>query len=78
MFEGVPAPAEPRDHGPQTGFFLVSLEREVEPTLARLAELGFADGVRRISMPAPRGKTVAMAVITAPDGIRVELIGPPR
>jgi len=29
-------------------------------------------------MPAPGGKTVAMAVITAPDGVRVELIGPPE
>ena len=28
-------------------------------------------------MPAPEGKTVAMAVITAPDGVRVELIGRP-
>jgi glyoxylase I family protein len=46
--------------------------------LAGLAELGFADGVRRIEMPAPGGKTVAMAVITAPDGVRVELIGPPE
>jgi hypothetical protein len=34
--------------------------------------------VRRIEMPAPGGKTVAMAVITAPDGVRVELVGPPQ
>ena len=47
-------------------------------TLEGLAELGFDDGVRRIEMPAPGGKTVAMAVITAPDGVRVELIGPPE
>ena len=46
-------------------------------TLAGLAALGFDDGVRRIEMPAPGGKTVVMAVITAPDGVRVELIGPP-
>ena len=26
--------------------------------------------------PAPGGKTVAMAVVTAPDNVRVELIGP--
>jgi glyoxylase I family protein len=38
----------------------------------------FEDGVRRIEMPAPGGKTVLMAVITAPDGVRVELIGPPE
>ena len=34
------------------------------------------DGVRRISVAAATGKTVAMAVITAPDGVVVELIGP--
>jgi glyoxylase I family protein len=32
--------------------------------------------VRRISVPAPAGTTVPMAVITAPDGVLVELIGP--
>ncbi len=63
--------------GPRHGFFLVSLERDVEATLAHLAELGFADDVRQISMPAPGGKTVAMAVLTDPDGVRVELIGAP-
>jgi catechol 2,3-dioxygenase-like lactoylglutathione lyase family enzyme len=70
---GVPAPDEPA-----LGFFLLSLERDVDATLTGLAELGFADGVRRIEMPAPGGKSVAMAVITAPDGVRVELIGPPE
>jgi catechol 2,3-dioxygenase-like lactoylglutathione lyase family enzyme len=69
--------ARPSPDGPAFGFFLLSLERDVEPTLARLAGLGFDEGVRRIEMPAPGGKTVAMAVITAPDGVRVELIGPP-
>jgi glyoxylase I family protein len=43
-----------------------------------LAGLGFTDGVRRISVPGPGGKSVAMAVITAPDGFRVELIGAPE
>jgi catechol 2,3-dioxygenase-like lactoylglutathione lyase family enzyme len=61
---------------PAFGFFLLSLQRDVDATLAELARLGFDDGVRRISMPAPGGKTVAMAVINAPDGVRVELIGP--
>jgi catechol 2,3-dioxygenase-like lactoylglutathione lyase family enzyme len=70
--------ATPPSGRPSIGFFLLSLQREVESTLARLAGLGFADGVRRIDMPAPGGKTVAMAVITAPDGVRVELIGPPQ
>lgn len=62
--------------GPAAGFFLVSLNRDVDPTLTRLAGLGFADGVRRIVVRAPKGKQVEMAVVTAPDGVRVELIGP--
>jgi catechol 2,3-dioxygenase-like lactoylglutathione lyase family enzyme len=76
VFEGAAAPP-PAVTGPAVGFFLVSLQREVEPTLARLGELGFTEGLRRISMPAPGGKEVQMAVISAPDGVRVELIGPP-
>lgn len=75
-FDGV-EPAVPVPPGPRHGFFLLSLEREVEPTLAALAAAGFTDDVRRISMPAPDGRTVAMAVITAPDGVLVELIGAP-
>jgi glyoxylase I family protein len=62
--------------GPAAGFFLVSLNRDVDPTLTRLAGLGFAGGVRRIVVPAPKGRQVKMAVVTAPDGVRVELIGP--
>jgi catechol 2,3-dioxygenase-like lactoylglutathione lyase family enzyme len=61
---------------PRHGFFLLSLEREVDPTLSALAALGFTDGVRRITVPAPGGKTVTMAVVTAPDSVLVELIGP--
>ncbi|MCW2661745.1 MAG: hypothetical protein JWP83_2897 [Mycobacterium sp.] len=63
---------------PRRGFFLLSLQREVDETLSALAALGFADGVRRVSMPAPGGTTVPMAVITAPDGVLVELIGPAK
>jgi len=70
------APAPPQR--PRRGFFLLSLQREVDETLSALAALGFADGVRRVSMPAPGGTTVPMAVITAPDGVLVELIGPAR
>ena len=55
---------------------MLSLQRDVDATLSGLAALGFTDGVRRITMPAPGGKTVPMAVITAPDGVLVELIGP--
>ncbi len=68
-----PAPAAPRH-----GFFLLSLQREVDETLSALNELGFCDGVRRITVAAPGDKAVAMAVITAPDGVLVELIGPAR
>lgn len=71
-------PAPPQQDAPAFGFFLVSLQRDVDATLAALAALGFDEGVRRIDMPAPGGKKVAMAVLTAPDGFRVELIGPPR
>jgi glyoxylase I family protein len=71
--EALPAPA-----GPRHGFFLLSLQRDVDETLSALAELGFTDGVRRITVAAPAGKTVPMAVITAPDGVVVELIGPAR
>jgi catechol 2,3-dioxygenase-like lactoylglutathione lyase family enzyme len=68
--------ALPAHPAPRHGFFLLSLQRDVDETLSALAALGFTDGVRRITMPAPAGKTVAMAVITAPDGVLVELIGP--
>jgi catechol 2,3-dioxygenase-like lactoylglutathione lyase family enzyme len=70
------APARPRR--PRHGFFLLSLQREVDETLSALAALGFTDGVRRITVPALGGATVPMAVITAPDGVLVELIGPAR
>jgi catechol 2,3-dioxygenase-like lactoylglutathione lyase family enzyme len=76
QFEGA-EPGAPVDR-PAFGFFLLSLQRDVDAVLDGLADLGFDYGVRRIEMPAPGGKTVAMAVITAPDGVRVELIGPPQ
>jgi catechol 2,3-dioxygenase-like lactoylglutathione lyase family enzyme len=77
VFDGTDdASAPPRR--PRHGFFLLSLQREVDETLTTLAALGFADGVRRIRVPAPGGMTVPMAVITAPDGVLVELIGPAR
>ena len=77
VFDGAQEAAPP-PNAPRAGFFLLSLEREVEVTLAGLAELGFTDGVRRISVPAPNHQSVDMAVITAPDGVTVELIGSPR
>lgn len=77
VFDGTDDAAAP-PRRPRHGFFLLSLQREVDETLTTLAGLGFTDGVRRITMPAPGGKTVPMAVITGPDGVLVELIGPAR
>jgi catechol 2,3-dioxygenase-like lactoylglutathione lyase family enzyme len=77
VFEGADDAPDPPGR-PRHGFFLLSLQREVDETLSALEALGFVDGVRRITMPAPAGKTVPMAVITAPDGVLVELIGPAR
>ncbi len=74
-FAGV-AGAEPAATEPRHGFFLLSLQRDVDETLSVLGTLGFTDGVRRITVSAPGGKAVTMAVITAPDGVLVELIGP--
>ena len=75
VFEGADDVPDPPQR-PRHGFFLLSLQRQVDETLSALAAIGFADGVRRISMPAPGGKSVPMAVVTAPDGVLVELIGP--
>ncbi|OBI57682.1 MULTISPECIES: VOC family protein [unclassified Mycobacterium] len=77
VFDGADDGSAPAGR-PRHGFFLLSLQREVDETLTTLAALGFADGVRRIGVPAPGGKTVPMAVITAPDGVLVELIGSPQ
>jgi len=77
VFEDADAASAPPAR-PRHGFFLLSLQREVETTLCTLAALGFGDGLHRITMPAPGGAEVAMAVITAPDGVLVELIGPAR
>jgi catechol 2,3-dioxygenase-like lactoylglutathione lyase family enzyme len=76
VFEGAGDQLTPAS-GPRHGFFLLSLQRDVDATLSGLAALGFVDGVRRIGVPAPAGATVPMAVITAPDGVLVELIGAP-
>jgi glyoxylase I family protein len=69
------APGAGSGSGPAVGFFLLSFELPVEETLARLASLGFDDGVRRIDVAAPGGKAVPMAVVRAPDGVLVELVG---
>src|ERR1700692_4893833 len=61
-----PAPERESIAGPAAGFFLVSLNRDVDPTLRRLADFGFADDVRQIVVPAPHGQQVQLGVITAP------------
>jgi catechol 2,3-dioxygenase-like lactoylglutathione lyase family enzyme len=70
---GVDVPRPPR-----AGLFLLSFNVDVDAALARLADLGFTDGVRRINQPAGGGTSVPMAVVTAPDGVLVELIGSAR
>jgi glyoxylase I family protein len=76
-FDGA-APGVPSPTSPTHGFFLLSFERDVDAQLGTLAHLGFADEVRRIAQPVGDGTHVDMAVITAPDGVIVELIGAPR
>jgi glyoxylase I family protein len=61
----------PDEGPPQVGFFLVSVYLEVEPTLQRLASLGFNGEVSRITLP----QGIEMAVVHDPNGVRVELIG---
>ena len=58
--------------GPATGFFLVSVYTGVDAALARLAELDLGGEARRIEVHG-----VAMAVVTDPNGLRVELIDLP-
>lgn len=76
VFDDVQGPPTEVD-APTVGLFLLSLNRDVDTTLRALAELGFDERVRRITMPGPEGRTVPMAVITGPDGVLVELIGTP-
>jgi catechol 2,3-dioxygenase-like lactoylglutathione lyase family enzyme len=64
------------DPVPREGFFLLSFNVDVEETLDRMAQLGFAD-LRRIDQPAGALGTVPMAVLRDPDGVRIELIGSP-
>lgn len=74
VFDGA-GPRPTATPGPHAGFFLLSFARDVDDTLQRLARLGLDDDVRRIDQPVPDGTSVPMAVVTAPDGVLVELIG---
>jgi glyoxylase I family protein len=62
-------PATGPSDGPAQGFLLLSVLAPVETTLARLAELGLGGEPRLIT-----ASGVAMAVVTDPDGVLVELV----
>lgn len=66
-----PADADRADRASE-GFLLLSVMTDLEATLARLAELGLDDDLRRID-----AHGVAMAVVRAPDGTQVELVDTP-
>jgi len=68
--DGDAAPPAP----PRPGFFLLSFFVDVDATMERLAALGLADQVRRISVPGPGGD-VDMVTVRDPDGVLVELVG---
>jgi glyoxylase I family protein len=59
--------------GPRSGFFLLSFNVDLTATLARLAELGIGGEPVEIAVHGVR-----MAVVEAPDGVRVELIDLPE
>lgn len=62
-------PGAPTPEAARTGFLLLSLITDVEATLARLHDLGLGGEPRRVEVSG-----VAMAVVTDPDGVRVELV----
>ena len=65
-------PVDPPAPGPETaasGFLLLSIFTDVTAALDRLAALGLGGEPRRID-----ASGVAMAVVTDPDGVLVELI----
>jgi catechol 2,3-dioxygenase-like lactoylglutathione lyase family enzyme len=58
---------------PAAGFFLLSFFVDVDATLDRLRDLGFAARPRRIEQPGPL-EPVSLATVRDPDGVLVELI----
>jgi catechol 2,3-dioxygenase-like lactoylglutathione lyase family enzyme len=58
---------------PGRGMFLVSFQVPVEPTLARLADLGLGGPPRKI----PTGPDSYAATVVDPDGVMVELLDKP-
>ena len=63
---GAPPPPSPTA---TAGFLLLSIVTDLEVALARLADLGLGGPPRRIDVSG-----VAMAVVTDPDGVLVELV----
>jgi catechol 2,3-dioxygenase-like lactoylglutathione lyase family enzyme len=61
-------PAEPGE-GPAVGFFLLSLYADLDQVLPRLAALGVGGRPRLITVHGVR-----LAVVTDPNGVRVELM----
>jgi catechol 2,3-dioxygenase-like lactoylglutathione lyase family enzyme len=57
---------------PTPGFLLISIMTNLEAALERLSSLGLGGPVRRIEVAG-----VAMAVVSDPDGVQVELIDNP-
>jgi catechol 2,3-dioxygenase-like lactoylglutathione lyase family enzyme len=69
---GEPVAVSPPDTGPRAGFFLLSFYVDLGTTLARLAGLDLGGEPRVIEVHGVR-----MAVVTDPNGVRVELIDLP-
>ena len=65
----VPDGERKSDSPASSGFLLLSVMTEVQSTLARLRELGLGGTSRQVEVSG-----VAMAVVTDPDGVLVELI----
>jgi hypothetical protein len=58
------------------GSFLLALRGNVDETLSAAGTLGFDDGVQHVTVATRGGNPVTVAVITAPAGGLVGLIGP--
>lgn len=68
------AQSSPRLPGlPARGLFLISFQVPVEPTLARLADLGMGGPPRKV----PTGRDTFAATVVDPDGVMVELLDKP-
>ena len=64
-----PTVSEPFDTPASSGFLLLSVMTDVKAVLERLRKLGLGGTPRQVEVSG-----VAMAVVTDPDGVLVELI----